>query len=50
MKQVVTYCFFRSIVKSTEACIDLQIVGTSETTTPKMHRDKYYTGLDLHTN
>ena len=43
-----SYCFFRSVVQSNEACIDLQIVDTSEKTTPKMHRDNNYTGLDLH--
>ena len=42
-----TYCFFRSVVQSKEAFIDLQRVDTSEMTTPKMHRDKKYTGLDL---
>ena len=37
------YCFFRSVVQSNEACIDLEIADTSEMTTPKMHRDKNYT-------
>ena len=44
------YCFFRSVVQSNEACIDLQIVDPSEVTTPKMHRDQNYTGLDLQTS
>ena len=46
MKKWFIYCYFRSVVQSNEACIDLPIVDTSEMTTPKMHRDKNYTDLD----
>ena len=47
MKQVVYCCLFRKVIQSNEACIDLQIIDTSEMTTPKRHSDTNYTGLDL---
>ena len=49
IKQVV-YLLFLSKLSSVEQSLyrPIQIVDPSEMTTPEMHRDQNYTGLDLH--
>ena len=39
---------FRNVVQSNEACVDLYIINMSEITSPKLHREIFYTNYMLY--